>query len=352
VRVAVTGANGFLGSHVVRQLRRGGFDVLALIREQSSDRFVRRSGADIVRIDYRDPAALSRSLDGVDALVHNAARASDWGRLADFMESNVELVGRVLGAAHAAGVRRVVHVSSNCVMGEEDSTTPKGETDPYRPRLPYPFARVWPSAMNHYRESKALGEQLALDFAREHELELTVLRPVWIFGPREFHAGPYEYARAVATGTAVFPGRRDNLFHVVYAGDVARAVQCVLEQRPSGVRVYNVGNPRVPRMQDYWGLYAKHLGVRQPALLPAWLLWPVAVLLEVLYCVFRARQSPLLTRARLYLCYANNVYDTTAITRELGFVADSDLERAVRLTVRWWQLFGFLPRSSRTRDRS
>jgi nucleoside-diphosphate-sugar epimerase len=316
---------------------------VALIRDSSSDAFLRHSGARIVRVDYADPAALSRSLDGVDALVHNAARASDWGRLSEFMDANVSLVRRVLEAARAAGVRRLVHISSNCVLGEEDCAAPKNEAAPYRPRLPYPLGRFWPSAMNYYRETKALGEKLALELARRYALELTVLRPVWIFGPREFHAGPYEYARTIAGGTPLFPGRRDNRFHVVYAGDVARAVQCVLDQKPSGVRIYNVGTPEAPRMYDYWGLYAKHLGVRQPSPLCAWLLWPLALLLEALYQLVGAKHPPLLTRSRLYVAYANNVYETSRISEELGFVADSDLDRAVRVTVRWWQLFGFLP---------
>jgi nucleoside-diphosphate-sugar epimerase len=198
--------------------------------------------------------------------------------------------------------------------------------------------------MNHYRETKALGEKLAIDLARAKDLDLTVLRPVWVFGPREFHAGPFEYAKAAATGTPVFPGSKDNLFHVVYADDVARAVACVLEKKPTGVRIYNVGTPTVPRMHDYWGLYAKHLGVRQPAPLASWLLWPLALLLEALYALFGAKRPPLLTRGRLYMCYANNVYETTRIERDLGFVADSDLDRAVRVTVRWWRLYGFLPR--------
>jgi len=349
-RVAVTGANGFLGSHIVRELGRSGFEVVALVRRGSSTAALAHTGARLALLDYDDEDALREALRGCEALVHNAARASDWGPRTAFDAANVTLVRRVLETARAVGLRRIVHISSTAVLGEEDCTRAKSEDAPPRPRLPYASERLWPSAMNSYRESKADGESVATAFAREHNLDLTVLRPTWIFGPREFHAGPYEYCKSAASGVPAFPGSRSNLFHVVYVRDVARAVAHVLHKRPAGVRLYTIGTPTPPRMHDYFALYTKYMGIKQPSPIARGWLAPIAVLLEAVWQLLRLATPPTLTRARLYMCYANNVYATDKIERELGFVADSDLERAVRTTVRWWQLYGFLPRRRAAKD--
>ena len=155
--VAVTGANGFLGSHIVRNLCRAGYRVVALVRPGSSIEYLRRSRAQVIYVDFGDDAALARALHSVDVLVHNAALASDWAPRKTFTEANVETVTRVIRAASSAGVRRVVHISSTAVIGEEDCAAAKPEDAPYRPRAPYLLESIIPSGMNHYRETKAEG---------------------------------------------------------------------------------------------------------------------------------------------------------------------------------------------------
>lgn len=344
--VAVTGANGFLGSHIVRQLCRSGHRVVALVRPGASLEFLKYTRARVVSVDYQDEGALIRALDSVDVLVHNAALASDWAPRAAFVEANVETVARVVRAAHAAGLSRLIHISSNAVVGEEDCREAKAEDAPYRPRAPYLFESLIPSAMNHYRETKALGERRAIALAKSFECDLTVLRPVWIYGPRERNAGPYEYCQTILSGIPWMPGSRSNRFHAVYVGDVANAVVRVVERQPPGIRIYHVGATQVPLQYDYFGSFARELGVRQPRPVPSFVLLPFVFLLELLYLLFRVRTPPLLTRARLYMFYANNVYDTRAITRDLGVSADMPLDRGVRITVRWWQMCGYLPRSA------
>lgn len=355
--VAVTGANGFLGSHIVRSLCRAGHRVLALVRPGASLEFLKYTRARVIAVDYQDEGALIRALGSVDVLVHNAALASDWAPRTAFVEANVETVARVVRAANAARVARLIHISSNAVVGEEDCREAKLEDAPYRPRAPYLFESLAPSAMNYYRETKALGEQRAIALAKSFGRDLTVLRPVWIYGPREFHAGPYEYCRTILSGIPYLPGNRRNRFHVVYVGDVAKAVVRAVERQLPGIQIYHVGPAQAPFQYDYFGCFARELGVRQPRPVPHFVLLPFVFLLELLYLLFRVRAPPLLTRARLYMFYANNVYDTRAITRDLGVTAEMPLDRGVRLTVRWWRMCGYLPRnvaspSSATRPRS
>jgi nucleoside-diphosphate-sugar epimerase len=343
VRVALTGANGFLGSHVARALTRAGWPVTALVRKGADTKFLARlKNLTIVELEETSQPTLRAAMEGCDALVHAAALAKDWGRWEEFHEANVALTRRVLGAAAELGLKHVVHVSTNAVLGEEDCRRAKVETDPHAPRLPYFLEDAFPSAMNFYRRTKAEAESWATGFARERGLNLTVLRPVWIFGPRELHAGPSEYAKTVASGLPVFPGSDRNLFHPVYVGDVARAVKLALEKARPGVEVFNIGPPQVLPMATYFGYYCEALGRRRPRQLPKWLLYPAALGLELAATLARAKTPPLLTRARVYMFFADNVYDVGAAERALGFRAETDVRRAVRLTVRWWQQNGYL----------
>lgn len=344
LRVVVTGANGFLGSHIVRTLSRRRLRVIALVRPNAELGFLEHSRAAVVRVDYHDAEALRRALRGADVVVHNAALASDWAPRHAFDDANVKNVLRVVRAAVDVGVSRILHISSNAVLGEEDCTEAKSEHAPYRPRLNYFLESLLPSAMNTYRETKAEGEVLALALAREHRLQLTVLRPVWIYGPREFHAGPYEYCKTIQSRVPWLPGSRTNRFHVVYVGDVAQAVLTVIERQPPGVSIYNVGPEVAPLQYEYFGQFAHRLGIRQPRPIPKWILLPFVVMLEFVYILFRFAKPPLLTRARLEMFYANNVYDTRTISMELGFRAGTPLEVGVARTVRWWQRFGYLPK--------
>jgi nucleoside-diphosphate-sugar epimerase len=344
LRVVVTGANGFLGSHIVRTLCRQHLRVVALVRPNAELRFLEHTRARVERVDFQDIDALKRVMTGADVVVHNAALATDWAPRHAFDEANVKTVSRVIRAAVDVGVRRFVHISSNAVLGEEDSLDAKSEHSPYRPRLNYALEALLPSAMNVYRETKAEGEILALSLARAHQLQLTVLRPVWIYGPREFHAGPYEYCKTILSRVPWFPGSRTNRFHVVYVGDVANAVLTVIERQRPGITIYQVGPETPPLQYEYFGTFARCLDVRQPKPVPKWLLLPLAVMLEFLCVLLRSAKPPLLTRARLEMFYANNIYDTHSLSVDLGFRAETPLSVGVARTVRWWQMFGYLPK--------
>jgi nucleoside-diphosphate-sugar epimerase len=340
--VAVTGANGFLGSHIVRAMMRRGHAVTAVVRPGAERSFIERSRARILEVDYSDPDALAAALEGTDTVVHNAARARDTGSLDEFVRANVGLVERVFAAAARAGVAHVVHMSTNAVLGEEDEPRPKPEEGPLRPRLPYFLEWLVPSPMNHYRVTKAEGELRARALSQELGLRLTVLRPVWIFGPREFHSGPFTYCETISGGLPFFPGRRGNLFHAVYAPDVARAVCLAVDASlPSGT-ILNIGPKEAPLMSEFFGRFARAQGREPPRRVWKWILFPFVLLLEIGAKVIG--RDPLLTRARLYMFYANNVYDTTRAERLLGFRADTPLDRAVTTTVRWWTANGYLPR--------
>jgi nucleoside-diphosphate-sugar epimerase len=341
MKVVVTGANGFIGSHVVRCLARAGHTVVPVVRPDANTRFLNKRYGSPVSCAMNSLGDFRSVFSGADCVVHAAALAKDWGAWEEFNEANNLLAERVARAAKQFGVRHLVHISTNAVLGEEDCSTAKAEDAPYNPRLPYFGEGIVRSAMNFYRETKTEGEKRVLAFAKEHQLDTTVVRPVWVFGPREFHSGPYEYCKTVRD-LPVFPGCRSNLFHAVFVEDVARMVEVIVAKHPAGVRVYNCGAKRVLPMAEFFGMFSRAMGARPPMFIPKWSAYLFATMIELTARVLRTQNPPPLTRARLYMFYANNVYDVGKAERELGFVADANYERAIRKTIRWWKKNKFL----------
>lgn len=345
MKVLITGAAGFVGSHLVKAFCRR-HEVTALVRATSKRAFLARYPIRVVEADLTDRARLAPLLAGFDLVVHAAARVSDWGSYPEFFAANVEAS---LNLVEALPPRtRLIFLSSTAVIGEEDCPSAKDETAPYRPVLPYVGERLLPSAMNHYRLTKAIAEQMVIRKAETKALDLTVVRPVWVFGPREFHAGPYEYCRTVLDGLPLLPGSPSNRFHVIFVEDLARLVLALAEAPPPGLAIYHAGHPEVPRMQEYWDLYCRALGRPRPRIFPPALLMPVAFALEWLYALAGTSRPPLITRARLTMFAADNVYAVDRIRQRVPGFVFTPLARAVRKTVRWWRLYKFLPPRSRS----
>ena len=168
--VLVTGAAGFLGSHVSTLLVTRGVRPRALIHPNDDAGRLARADADVYTADIGDRSAIAAALAGVDRVIHCAARTGPWGPAAEYERTNVRALGTLVRAAMAADVRRFVHVSSitvhgNNVHGHADENSPL-RTEP-----------------NPYSRSKVAGEKLLQRMIRDEGAPVTIVRPGWIYGP-------------------------------------------------------------------------------------------------------------------------------------------------------------------------
>ncbi|MCB9779944.1 MAG: SDR family oxidoreductase [Alphaproteobacteria bacterium] len=183
MRILVTGAAGFIGSHLTRTLLDSGHEVVGLDDLSSGHRSnlpVASPGWRFVLGDIRDPAACTVAMQGVQAVMHLAGRNSVPRSLADpFGAVQVNVAGSVnlLDAARVAGVRRFVYASSSSVYGD-DPTLPKVEHLAHKPLSPY-------------AASKASLEHLARAWSSCWGLHTLGLRFFNVFGPRQDPRGPY-----------------------------------------------------------------------------------------------------------------------------------------------------------------
>ncbi len=179
-RVLVTGAAGFIGSHLAEELTRRGADVRAFVRYTSAGRWgwlddsELASEMDVLAGDVRDPETLVPAMDGVDTVFHLAALIAipySYVTPLAYVRTNVEGTTNVLEAARAAGVGRIVHTSTSEVYGTARAV-PISEAHPLQGQSPYSASKIG-------------ADKIAESFHAAFELPVTVLRPFNTFGPRQ-----------------------------------------------------------------------------------------------------------------------------------------------------------------------
>ena len=110
----------------------------------------------------------------------------------------------------------------------------------------------------------------------------------------------------------------------------------------TGINIYNIGAKNIITMNQYWSLFCKHLKKKKPLNFPRWPLYPITLFLEIFYLLCKIKKTPMLTRSRLYMFYAHNVYNVDKAQKELELDLQTDYNQLIRKTVKWWKLNGFL----------
>src|ERR1700724_1349363 len=175
----VTGAAGFLGSHVARQLVARGEDVRVLVRASSSNRAISDLSLEYVTGDLRDQSSLARAMSGVQRVFHVAADYRLWSKHPqDIYDSNVGGTKNLLAAARQAGVEKLIYTSTVATIAVD------------RPELPNEFTDSKLDEMvGHYKRSKWLAEQEVLQAAKEG-LPVLVAMPTTPVGPWDWKPTP------------------------------------------------------------------------------------------------------------------------------------------------------------------
>jgi len=221
----VTGATGFVGSHVARVLAEQGADLRLLIRSGSDPRNIEGLSADRVVGDLRDPESIEKAMAGCDVVFHVAADYRLWVREPEQMyRANVEGTRAILAAARKNGVRRVVCTSSVATMGFTSNGRPADEDSPVS----------LGNMIGHYKRSKFMAEQVALEAGRGG-MDVVVVNPSTPVGERDIKPTP--------TGRIVvdflkkkFPAYVDTGLNLVDATECARGHVAALEKGRSGER--------------------------------------------------------------------------------------------------------------------
>ena len=220
----LTGATGFVGSHVARALADQGADLRLLVRSNSNLKNIQDLKADLFTGDLRDPASLEKGIAGCDVIFHVAADYRLWVRDPDEMyRANVEGTRTILAAARKNNVRRVVYTSSVATMGFTANTLADENS-------PVSLANM----IGPYKRSKFMAEQVAIEAARAGQ-DVVIVNPTTPVGERDIKPTP--------TGRIVvdflkkkFPAYVDTGLNLVDVKECARGHIAALEKGRPGER--------------------------------------------------------------------------------------------------------------------
>jgi len=225
LKAFITGATGFLGSHVARVLAEQGADLRLLVRPTSNLRNLEGLKAETAVGDLREPASLEKAMAGCDAVFHVAADYRLWVRDPDDMyRSNVEGTRAILEAARKNRVPRVVYTSSVATIGFTHSGAPADEDSPVS----------LADMIGHYKRSKFMAEQIALEAGRSG-MHVVTVNPTTPVGEQDVKPTP--------TGRIVldflkrkFPAYVETGLNLVDVRECARGHLLALEKGKSGER--------------------------------------------------------------------------------------------------------------------
>ena len=308
-KVLVTGADGFVGSHLVEYLRESGFDVRALSLYNSFgswgwlDEIDRLEEIEVIAGDVRDPAQCRDIMVGVDVVYHLASLIAipfSYVAPATYVETNVKGTLNICQAALDADVSRVVQVSTSEVYGTAQYV-PIDEHHPLQPQSPYSATKIGADA-------------LAMSFFRSFELPVAIARPFNTYGPRQSARAviPTIISQLAAGRTTIELGDVRPTRDFNYVEDTCRGMLAVSQAADGIGQVFNIGSGHDVSIKDLFQMICRIMEV------------------EADYVVDEQRVRPELSEVQRLQC------DATKLHTHTGFKNETSLETGLKLTADWF----------------
>jgi dihydroflavonol-4-reductase len=322
----VTGATGFIGSAIVRELVKDGEAVKVLIRESSDTRNIDELPVERVYGDIRDGDAVKRALAGCDTLYFTAAFFAHWTPNPKLpYEVNVGGTKASLKAALEVGLEKVVYTSTNNTMGAHGPEPANEEAE----------FNHWQTG-DHYSVSKYLAEIEATRFCARG-LPVVIVNPTLVIGTHDRKPTP-SGQMIIDVARRKIPGYIDGGINIIDVDDVARGHLLAAQKGKVGER-YLLGNENVT-VRDYLARIALIAGVKPPRLrAPHALALPLAYFWEL--GSFFSKKPPVATASEIRIARMGEAYDCSKAVRELG-LPQTAIDVSIRKALEWFRENGYL----------
>lgn len=321
----ITGASGFVGGHVVEACLARGGRVNALVRPTSDTAHLKRDGVTLVTGDATDPECLPAALRNVSVVINCAAKVGDWGPVEPYRRVNVDGLRDLLEACRDRPVRRFVHLSSLGVYAAQHHHQ-TGEDAPLPERH-----------VDAYTQTKVESDHLARRYHREHGVPVVVLRPGFIYGPRDRTVLP-RIAENLKNGKVRFIAKGQSALNTTSVRNLVDAIFLAADVPGVDGRAYNVTDGEFVTKRRFFEAVADGLRLPRPRKsLPMWIARIAARVMERRARRRGATAAPRLTQARLKFLGLNLDFSIERARRELGYHPKYGFDETMAEALDWFR---------------
>ena len=322
--IFITGATGFLGKAIVTELLQQGYPVRIFVRSSSDIAFFQSlANVEIVSGDILDRASIEQAIQGCRVAVHAAALFRFWGQAEVFHDTNVRGTENVLQAATRNGVSRVILISSIAVIGKPEPGAAITEMTP-------------PEPVDPYQESKLRSEQVALQYQRETDLAVIVLRLGALYGPWGHYAFNRLFFEEFLRGWRIQVDGGRHITFPCFVHDAARGVEGAIRLGKGG-EIYNICGGSISH-KALNQLISRCAG-KSPWRIntPKWLMIATASLLEFI-AALNHKEPFYPINLKTYI-FQDWIVDSSKAQEGLGF-QPTPIEDGIRQTLAWYRSMG------------
>ena len=316
-KIAVTGANGFIGSSLCKYLAESGYEVLCLVRD-GSDTSLLPSSLNIIYVDYQNMTDIEDKINDCDVLIHSAAltRAKNWNHIKNI---NVVLTENIINIVNnCPSIRQFIFISSQAAAGPAPTAYGINEEDICKP-------------VSLYGKSKLEAEHQIKDKCYK---SWTIIRPVSVFGPGEKDF--YEYYKIINKGLSPLIGVVDRFVNLIHVDDLCRMIQMTIGNISAYNECFFASSSETVSMAGFSYILAQILGKKLVELhIPLPILYIAAVISEI-FCPPQ-KFPPLLNRQKYKeMIQRYWIVNNTKAYEKLGFVTDTTLTKQMAKTIEWY----------------
>ncbi|HEX9974959.1 MAG TPA: NAD-dependent epimerase/dehydratase family protein [bacterium] len=326
MNIFITGINGFIGSSLARHLAQMGHNVSGSVRDSSDLSFLNDLQINIFTGAINDKAFLSTCFKGQEIIFHVAGLASDWGTKRAYYNTNVIGTMNVAQAALAAGVKRLVFVSSTAVYGLMGYRY-RTENDP-RPVKNFPYA-----------ETKREAEDWLRSFAVENNFPITIVQPANVFGPND-RTFFIKFADGLKKGMVRFIQHGTAWTCPTYIDNLTRALWLAATHQDAVNETFIISDGLEINWHQFVEKICRELEVPVPrSSLGFHFVYLISTIIEIIYQALPVQKEPPINRYRIRNFGIDYHFSIEKAKRVLGFSPTVDIDEAVRRTVQWYKEF-------------
>ncbi|HZZ80776.1 MAG TPA: NAD-dependent epimerase/dehydratase family protein [Gemmataceae bacterium] len=325
MRYLITGATGFVGGHIAEACVNREQTVSAIVRASSNTADLEKLGVILYRGELDDPALARRAITEADVVVHCAAKVGDWGPVQDYRKVNVESLRVLLDACKGQALSRFILMSSLGVYATKhhNGTT---EADPL-PR--------WHN--DGYSQTKVEAEQLAMHYYNEFGVPVVILRPGFVYGPRDKTVMP-RIIDALRHNRLRYPGGGEAAMNLIFVNNLVDAVFLAVHNEKAVGEAYNLTDGEYVSKRKFIGAVADAMELPHPTRTPPlWLAWMVTWGAEKLAKLRGSKKAPLFNFPRLKFLGYNLDFSIQKAMDQLGYRPRVNFEEAIGETMDWYK---------------